>query len=230
MEKVDEAVRLAIEIANDDSHGYSQIHRTGEPDFDCSSLIIYCYDKAGINVSGRGASFTGNMAQAFLQCGFRKVNIVIEELKPGDVLLNYDHHTAMYIGNNMLVQATISENGTIDGQPGDQNGCEIGIYPFYDYPWNVVLRYDPVNHDEISYNDSDCVNTLMPVITLGEYGPAVAAIQGALKYHGFNTSGKITGVMDTSTETYLISFQRKHGLEPDGICGNKTWNELMFWR
>ena len=136
----------------------------------------------------------------------------------------------MYIGNNQLVQATIAENGTVHGQPGDQNQKEIAIYPYYDFPWNVVLRYDPVKPDEISYTDADCVSTKMPVITLGEYGPAVAAIQGALKYHGFNTSGQITGVMDVSTETYLISFQRKHGLEPDGICGNLTWNELMFWR
>lgn len=230
MGKVEDAVKIAIDIANDDSHGYSQYSRTGNPDFDCSSLIIYCYDKAGIDVSSRGATYTGNMEPAFLAAGFRKVNPAIEELKPGDVLLNYEHHTAMYIGNNQLVQAAIAENGTIHGQPGDQTGKEIAIYPYYDFPWNAVLRYEPVKPDEISYTDADCVNTKMPVITLGEYGPAVAAIQGALKYHGFNTKGEITGVMDTCTETYLISFQRKHGLEPDGICGNLTWNELMFWR
>lgn len=230
MSKADEAVNLAIQIANDDTHGYSQYSRTGNPDFDCSSLLNYIWDNVGVDVSSRGATYTGNMAQAYIQAGFRKVNPAIEELKPGDVLLNHEHHTALYIGNNQLVQAAIAENGTIHGQPGDQTGKEIAIYPYYDFPWNAVLRYEPAKPDEISYTDADCVNTKMPVITLGEYGPAVAAIQGALKYHGFNSTGKITGVMDTSTKTYLINFQRKHGLEPDGICGNKTWNELMFWR
>ena len=229
MSKASEAVALALQIAENPEHGYSQHNRWG-PDFDCSSFLIHIWQSIGVNVKGRGATYTGNMCPAFLQAGFRKVNPAIEDLKPGDVLLNVQHHTAMYIGDHKLVQASIAENGTVHGQSGDQTGKEIGVFPYYDYPWDYVLRYDPPKNQEISYNESDCQSTMIPVITHGEWGPAVAAMQGALMYHGFMGTGKVSGMLDTSTETYLINFQRKHGLDPDGICGPETWNELMFWR
>ena len=235
MGKIDEAVKLAIDIARDDSHGYSQQNRTG-PDYDCSSLIIHIWDSIGVNVSSRGATYTGNMAQAFLQAGFRKVNPAVESLQPGDVLLNIQHHTALYIGDGKIVQAAIAENGTVHGLPGDQTGGpdglrgEIGIYPYYDYPWDLILRYSPGTNPEISYRDDRCKETQMPMLQHGDWGPAVAAMQGALMYHGFMTNQKPSGMFDTGTETYLLAFQRKHGLEIDGICGPKTWNELCYWR
>lgn len=228
MSKADDAVKLALQIAEDPTHGYSQQNRWG-PDYDCSSFLIHVWQSIGVPVKTRGATFTGNMAQAFIQCGFRKVD-PRQGLKPGDILLNVAHHTAMYIGNGKLVQASIAENGSVHGQTGDQTGGEIGIFPYYDYPWDYVLRYDSQYNEEISYNDDDCQQTLMPVLEHGAWGPAVAAMQGALMYHGFMTNQKPSGMLDTGTETYLINFQRRHGLDPDGICGPKTWNELMFWR
>ena len=44
------AVETAIRIAKDDSHGYSQLNRQG-PDYDCSSLVLYCYSSAGANTN-----------------------------------------------------------------------------------------------------------------------------------------------------------------------------------
>ena len=236
MGAAEKAVEYAIQIANDDSHGYSQYNRWGNPDYDCSALVIDCYQKAGIDVKSAGASYTGNMLNAFLSKGFRKVNPAIESLLPGDVLLNVVNHAAIYIGNNQIVQATIAENGTIHGQPGDQTGKEIGIYKYYDYPWDYVLRLDSdspapsIPDENISYTDADCVATQMPIIQRGEYGPAVAAMQGGLKYHGFFKQADISGVFDIKTETALLDFQRRHKIDADGICGPITWNEIMFWR
>ena len=68
-------------------------------------------------------------------------------MRRGDVLLNHVHHTAMYIGNGQLVQASINEKGTATGgQSGDQKQLwgqrgEINIRSYYNYPWNCVLRY-----------------------------------------------------------------------------------------
>ena len=63
-------------------------------------------------------------------------------LKRGDVLLNTESHTAMYIGNNQLVQASKNESGNYHGgKPGDQTGKEIYIRDYYDFPWNCILRY-----------------------------------------------------------------------------------------
>lgn len=229
----DQVCDLAVKIAQDDSHGYSQINRDGNPDYDCSSLVIYCWTACGVDVRSRGATYTGNMLQAFLQSGFRKVDPVTESLQRGDVLLNVIHHTALYIGDNQIVQATIAETGTTHGHPGDQTGKEIGIFPYYDYPWDYVLRYEnnpaQVINDYISYFDSDCQSTMMPMINRSDYGPAVCAMQGALKYHGFY-NGSVTGLFNEAVERALKEFQRVHRLTIDGICGPETWNELMFWR
>ena len=236
MGKIENAVNMAIAIANDNTHGYSQANRWGNPDYDCSALVIDVWTKCGVDVKSHGATYTGNMTQAFLQSGFRKVNPVTESLQAGDVLINVKNHAAMYIGNGKLVQATIAENGTIYGSPGDQTGTEIGIFPYYDYPWDWVLRYDGDNENApvidnyyISYSDADCVKTDMPQINRGDYGSAVAALQAALKYHGFYR-GNIDGVWGYETDTAFLDFQKKHGLEIDGICGCLSWNELMFWR
>lgn len=240
MGKIEDAVALALNIASDETHGYSQKQRWGS-DYDCSSFLIYVWESVGVPVKTNGASYTGNMLLAFLKSGFRIVDPKTEKLKAGDVLLNIVHHTAMYIGNNKIVQATIAENGTVHGKTGDQTGTEIGIFPYYDFSpggWNYILRYEentpvesiPTDTNEfINYFESNLQETKMPVIKQGHYGPAVAALQAALKYHGF-LSENPTGGFGMSTYKALVNFQFKHKLETDGICGPITWNELCFWR
>ena len=98
---IDRAVDIALKIANDDSHGYSQTNRWGNPDYDCSSFVITCWQDAGVPVKTNGATYTGNMLNAFLKSGFKIVDS--DKLQKGDVLLNVLHHTAMYIGNNKIV-------------------------------------------------------------------------------------------------------------------------------
>ena len=236
--KVDNAVRIALDIANDDSHGYSQVNRWG-PDYDCSSLVIEAYNRAGIPVKVNGATYTGNMLSAFMKSGFHIVNRDMEQLIPGDVLLNVQNHTALYLGNNQVIQATIAENGTVHGQTGDQTGKEIGIYPYYNYPWDYILRYteklDPENetpadpNEFINYGSSLFKEVKMPVLKTGYYGPAVCAMQGALRYHGFLKADKVTGGFGVETFTAVQNFQKRHKLDIDGVCGPETWKELMLW-
>ena len=103
------AVATAIRIAKDDSHGYSQLNRQG-PDYDCSSLVLYCYRSAGANTNG--ATYTGNMRDCLRAAGWQVLpsNTTLE---PGDILLNNLHHTAIYIGNNQIVEAFGDEKGGI---------------------------------------------------------------------------------------------------------------------
>lgn len=143
---IEDAVEWTIGIANDDSHGYDQTNRWG-PDYDCSSLIIQAWQNAGIPVKTQGASYTGNMYDAFIACGFIDVTSQVNlssgsGLIRGDVLLNIVNHTAMSIGNGQIVQASINEHGeTTGGQTGDQTGREIYTRSYYNYPWDRVLRY-----------------------------------------------------------------------------------------
>lgn len=137
----EKAVEWATKVANDPSHGYDQANRWGT-DYDCSSLVISAYKAAGVPLS---CTFTGNMRSDMLMNGFVTVGIDKASgigLQPGDVLLNELHHTAMYVGNGQIVQASQNEKGGVTGgQPGDQTGNEIAIRSYYNFPWDMVLRY-----------------------------------------------------------------------------------------
>ena len=147
MNKIGAAVELAKCMASDGKHGYDQTHRWG-PDYDCSSLLITVWEQAGVPVRTGGATYTGNMREVFLRCGFADITSEVllgdgRGLVAGDVLLNNRNHTAMMVDKYNLVQASINELGTVTGgQTGDQNGGEIAVRSYYNFPWDCVLRYE----------------------------------------------------------------------------------------
>lgn len=237
--KADIIADFAEKIADDDTHGYSQINRNGSPDYDCSSLSIAAADAAGYHVKQCGATYTGDMRDAFSQAGA----VVLPyapglSLQRGDILLNERKgHAAIYTGNNQLVEATGDENGGITGAlSGDQTGHEIHRRKFYNFPWEWVLRFESetpqepqTSHLDWKYTYSAPQKTDLPMITRGDYGPAVCAAQGALNYHGFGPLSN-NGYFSERMSDAVKRFQTVHHLEVDGIIGPETWNELFYWR
>lgn len=147
---IETALQWALNIANDNSHGYDQTNRWG-PDYDCSSLVITAFKKAGLNLK---SIYTGNMKADFMANGFADVTSKINlqtgaGLVKGDVLLNQAHHTALYIGDGMIVHASGNEKGGArGGQIGDQTGREICTRTYYNYPWDTILRYGVASEPE----------------------------------------------------------------------------------
>lgn len=133
-------VNWMLGIAADDSHGYDQAYRWGERgDFDCSSMVVTALRQAGLDTGG--ATYTGNMRYYLAQHGFVWMTD-FSLLQVGDVLLNTVYHTAVYLGNNLLVHASGNEYGeAIGGQPGDQTGSEICVRSYFWRPWDGYLRY-----------------------------------------------------------------------------------------
>lgn len=149
--RVERAVQTAVAIANDNSHGYSQINRQG-PDYDCSSLVYYAFSSAGFSLSPAWFN-TGNMGTALKNAGFTEItNIDLStsaNLQRGDILWK-SGHTEIYVGSNQLVGAHSDENGGIYGnKKGDQTGREISVGNYYyegrsesgRTPWTRVYRY-----------------------------------------------------------------------------------------
>ncbi len=131
--------------------GYDQSNRLdfrkgGETD--CSALVIRTCEQAGLlprnNIrKGIGATYTGNMRANFQARGWRVLpNLPVSQLQPGDVLLNDGDHTAMYVGNGQIAQASIDEHGRVSGgASGDQTGRETLVRSYYNFPWSCVLRF-----------------------------------------------------------------------------------------
>lgn len=147
MSKIQDAVALAKQWANDSSHGYDQTHRWG-PDYDCSSFLISVWEAVGVPVKTNGATWTGNMKDVFCRCGFEVVTTdpamlsIGAYLQDGDIVLNELNHVAMVVDGGKLVQASGNELGTVTGgQTGDQTGREIAVVNWYSFPWDCALRY-----------------------------------------------------------------------------------------
>lgn len=163
--KLEKAINWAVNIANDDSHGYSQVGRTG-PDYDCSSLIGHALYYGGF--TGIGATLktmnTRVEANYLSRLGFKDVTSCVnistgEGLKAGDILWK-SGHTEMYIGNNQVVGARTSTVACPKGcsafpgggcyghyacgeKQGDQTGNEISVRRYsYWHPWTKVYRYN----------------------------------------------------------------------------------------
>ena len=143
MGKREDMVALAVGVANDDSHGYSQYRRWPwqGTDYDCSSLMYWSAHNAGYDVPESG--YTGTMLADFKAAGFTAVpwDGNIWDCTPGDILLAHNgnrQHTEMYVGDGNNVGAHIAETGDIDGAPGDQTGNEISVAPNWG-DWDYVL-------------------------------------------------------------------------------------------
>lgn len=231
---IDSAVNWMIDLATDDRHGYSQINRWGD-DYDCSSAVITAWDQAGVPVKAAGATYTGNMRDAFLSCGFRDVKGSVNlytgaGLEAGDVLLNIANHTAMYIGNGKVSHARSSEGNSI---AGDQNGQEIRIQPYFNFPngWDCVLRYAEKVED--SCTDDSCPIDLsatieMPFLQYGDKSYAVKVAQAVLIANGFYCGiDGADGDFGSNTLLAVRRYQKAHSIDPNGNIGQSMWHKLL---
>lgn len=215
------AIRRAVEwqlaIAADNRHGYSQADRWG-PDYDCSSFVISAWEQAGVPVKTAGATYTGNMYDVFTRCGFQDVTSSVDlttgaGMQPGDVLLNHARHTATYIGNGQLVHARSSEGNSVQG---DQSGNEIRVQPYYNAPWDCVLRYTGADAGSVP------AAPRRSILKKGMTGEDVRELQEKLVKLGHDTGGT-DGKYGTKTFIAVAKLQEENHISPvDGEAGPVT--------
>lgn len=234
MSKIELAIRQMEAWAADNSHGYDQSSRWG-PDYDCSSAVISAWELADVPVRTSGATYTGNMRGVFLRSGFEDVTGSINlatgaGLQRGDVLLNVRHHTAMYCGGGMEVEASINESGDVTGgHTGDQTGREFLVRSYRNYPWDCVLRYtgDSTSDapDELT-KPTYFYSVQLPLLKQGMEDDTVATVQALLVARGFSLGG-IDGIYGEQTAQVVRAFQTAANLEADGEVGGLTWAALV---
>ena len=215
MSKADTYTDYMIAIANDNSHGYSQINRGGNPDFDCSSLVGHALAKAGFNVNVN--STTRNLYEQLKRCGFTSCN---RPFQKGDIHLAVGHHVCVSTDSEHIVHASIDERGTTKGRKaGDQTGKEICIRKYYtpSYGWDYHLRYN---------GDKGSAGYTMNLLKNGVSNIDVTVFEIFMTKLGYYTSS-----IDTKYGAGCVkaceNFQIKYGLLVDGQCGKNTWNKLL---
>ena len=231
---IESACNYGVEMANDNKHGYDQLHRW-LPDVDCSSLVCLCYEQAGVPVREAGASYTGNLLAGFTKCGFEAIKFKSSiPLVRGDILFyNYVKngktygHAILYLGGGKIVQASINEKGTTTGgKTGDQTGKEVAVGNYYvpSRQWDYILRY--TKDEEVIK-----VNVALTQLQLGSHCAEVGTLQTLLNSLGYTGKKDKRLTVDhefgSNTECAVKKFQKASGMKDDGMVGQKTWTALL---
>ena len=219
----EKALQWALNIASDQSHGYSQASRWG-PDYDCSSFAISAYKTgAGVPIDTSVVNYTGNM-QNLTRYGFKEVSVNFNTgsgLQKGDILYYHisgtNGHTALYAGNGRIVHARGQSYGS--ARTGDQ-GSEIAVTQYSRCRWQHVLRYTGSGAAAPAAKPAKkkryAVATTLPIIKYGTTGKAVKVWQMIL---GVDPDGEFGPVTRAAT----IQLQKAEKLEQDAEVGSDTW-------
>ena len=247
MNKVDAYTHWLINLANDNSHGYSQANRWG-PDYDCSSAVIAALEYAGFPVkSAYGATYTGNLKQALLKCGFTDVISQINlatgaGLEFGDICLNESTHVVVYIGSGKVVNVRGNDGHP---EPGDQTGSEIRIQSYWDDNWGCIMR--PPEEDGTEEPDDAIHPAHRRACYHLEYGdgcrrrgntpqPSIRAWQNLLICWGFEKAlgaDGPDGEYGECTKEATEAWQKKakslgSDVEVNGVVDTDDWEAIIY--
>lgn len=119
------------------------------------------------------------------------------------------------------------------GYKGQTIECSSGVQHFTTYNkkwthWAVpkcvteqTVVSEPSNTTTSDPNDlAGC-----PTLRYGDRGDSVKTMQQLLSKAGSGLT--VDGIFGNGTKSALIAFQRKYGLETDGVCGPQTWAKLI---
>lgn len=226
MSIIDNFVNAAIAIADDNSHGYSNVNNQG-PDYDCGMLISKAAQQVGLFPAGQyyepigsGRNFSLYNEKVLLNNGFNKLNYPgLQNIKKGDVLVS-GGHTVLSIDNGKHFVHAAQD---LDGRTGDSSGKEICVCDAYDNGnWLFVYRY--ADKEEV---ETVKIDTEFEIISIGSNSDQVKNLQALLNaWLPYVPALVLDGFCGEITEEHIKMYQRLQGLTVDGICGKETWTDI----
>ena len=171
--------------------------------YDCRGLTDWLLRQVGLDLSGQGATSQYNTAANWSRRG--KIS---EGLPDGVccVFVNKNgkmEHTGMHIGGGVVVECSVNvRTASVTEKRWTHYAVPAGLY-----------------EGEIP------MTTIKTTVQRGNRGQAVREMQDILNSLGYSC-GEADGVFGTKTFNALVAFQTDKSLDPDGVCGPKTWAAL----
>lgn len=234
---IEKAISFMEQIADDNSHGYAQDRRGGNPDYDCSSLVSDALNRAGFNV--KKLSTTRTLYSQLKACGFKELSITAPRQR-GDIFLTPGKHVVMCSDSDNIVHASINEKGGIsNGKVGDQTGKEICRRTFYNpsYGWKYHLRFGQTLSKKYQYGlDVNEAQGLIDWEKVKESGRTFACMRSTRKsfkpdaYFERNLAECIRLRIDYSCFKYCYATTEAQAMqEADSVINLLHGRSMMVW-
>ena len=183
--------------------------------FDCQGFVHWLFECVGVPLYGAGATTQWSTASNWAARG------EIASMPPGLVCAVYKRkedkmsHAGMSMGDGnggVIHCSTIVKNGNVhtDRPAWTHWGIPKGLYSAEELKAAGIEVLEGAN---------------MPTLRRGNQGDEVADLQ-MLMNSKFGYKLDIDGDFGSKTEAAVKDFQRKQGLNADGVVGKKTWAAL----
>lgn len=141
--KTEQYVQEAIDMANNDKIGYSQSTRYLNPNVDCSSMVYMSLLNTGIiNGKKTDAFTTYTMGGVLTKNGFKQYKYKRDILKRGDILVDVDKHTVIYIGDGKQVAANGCQTPPRSCSKNGDQADEVSVSNYSGGSYDYIYRLE----------------------------------------------------------------------------------------
>lgn len=159
---------------------------------------------------------------------------ITTDIRVGDILYyDWDHINEPLPADHVGIVTAVSGNNVVvlEGNKGEEGNSRTvvgyrSIPKTYKYIFGIARpKYDP---EEETVKEDVIVNVEIRQLSKGMKGKDVESMQAILIAKGYSCGAfGSDGDFGAATDAAVKNFQKDHKLETDGICGQKTWKELI---
>ncbi len=201
------------------------LNQIGKRVFDCCGLIKgYLWSDTPNSEPSYDASTDVNVNGLFIRCRETGVLSSIPEILGVCVFTPSLDHVGVYIGNGYVIEARGHKYGVVKTKLQERGWRLWGKPSMIDYSDSFNTKWNEP-YQKLSSTDKVMIDRL-PMIKEGSKGVFVKMLQLLLSYHKYDVDD--TGLYDFNTYMAVKDWQKKLGLEVDGICGKNTWTSFLI--
>lgn len=193
----------------------------------CCVFVWWVFAAAGASDLFYGGKKTANCGTLYTYHK-NKGQSIKGNYKPGDIIFfNFSGKTSTeHVGICIEYNKSKGTITTIDGNTGTTNEANGGAVMYRTRALKyVVAAYRP-KYSSAAAPDRKTYAINLPLLSKGDYGDDVKALQILLTGRGYSTKG-FDGSFGNNTYSALVNFQEANKLATDGKCGPATWSALL---